>query len=122
MAFRYNQSAYAGVAQLFTVSSDTAMSDDMGALMFYNLSMHYVYFLFMANGQVYTGSSSNLRKRVSDHKRGNVKTTSKYLPVKLLGYESYAEKSDAQRREKYLKSTEGKRLFRQQYRDVLANH
>lgn len=82
--------------------------------------MYYVYFLKMSNGQIYTGSTANLKNRMSEHERGNVITTSKYLPVGLIGYEAYHLKSDAQRREKYLKTTEGKRLFRQQYRDVLS--
>lgn len=73
----------------------------------------------MSNGQVYTGSTSDLRKRIIAHERGSVTTTSKYLPIKLIGYEAYTNKSDAQRRERYLKTTEGKRFFRQQYRDVL---
>jgi len=55
------------------------------------------------------------------HECGNVITTSKYLPVTLIGYEAYRLKSDAQRRERYLKTTEGKRLFRQQFRDILNN-
>lgn len=88
---------------------------------YYNDRMYYVYFLKMNNGQIYTGSTKNLKARMSEHHRGNVRTTSKYLPVILLGYESYILKSDAQRREKYLKTTEGKRLFRMQYRDILYN-
>lgn len=82
--------------------------------------MYYVYFLEMNNGQIYTGSTKNLKSRMGEHERGNVKTTSKYLPIRLLGYEGYSLKSDAQRREKYLKTTEGKRLFRQQHRDMLS--
>ena len=81
--------------------------------------MHYVYYLVMKNGQIYTGSTKNLKNRLFEHDRGNVITTSKYLPVRLIGYEAYELKSDAQRREKYLKTTEGKRLFRQQFRDIL---
>ncbi|OGK48266.1 hypothetical protein A3A93_02245 [Candidatus Roizmanbacteria bacterium RIFCSPLOWO2_01_FULL_38_12] len=84
--------------------------------------MYYVYYLQMANGQIYTGSTADLKKRILDHRRGNVNTTSKYLPVRLLGYEAYDMKSDAQRREKYLKTTEGKRFFRQQYRDILNKY
>jgi predicted GIY-YIG superfamily endonuclease len=57
---------------------------------------------------------------IKEHLEGNCRTTSRYLPVVLIGYEAYSQKSDGQRREKYLKTTEGKRLFRQQYRDVLA--
>ena len=75
----------------------------------------------MSNGQVYTGSTKDLSSRMREHERGNVNTTSRYLPVQLIGYEAFALKSDAQRREKYLKTTEGKRLFRQQYRDILES-
>jgi predicted GIY-YIG superfamily endonuclease len=81
--------------------------------------MYYVYFLQMSNGQIYTGSTKDLKVRMYEHKRGNVTTTSKYLPVELIGYEAYQLKSDAQRREKFLKTTEGKRLLSLQYRDIL---
>lgn len=81
--------------------------------------MYYVYYLRMSNDQIYTGSTKDLRARMSEHERGNVTTTSKFLPVQILGYEAYSHKSDAQRRERYLKTTEGKRLFRQQYRDAI---
>jgi putative endonuclease len=82
--------------------------------------MYYVYFLQMNNGQIYTGSTHDLKVRMLEHTRGNVRTTSRYLPVSIIGYEAYQLKSDAQRREKYLKTTEGKRLFRQQYRDIFC--
>jgi putative endonuclease len=73
----------------------------------------------MSNSQIYTGSTSDLKLRMRRHESGNVTTTSKYLPVTMLGYEAYSLKTDAQRREKYLKTTEGKRLLRQQYRDII---
>ena len=82
--------------------------------------MYYVYFLAMKDSHIYTGSTKDLKKRFLEHERGNVTTTSKNLPVKIIGYEAYSLKSDAQRRERFLKTTEGKRLFRQQYRDVLT--
>ncbi len=75
----------------------------------------------MSNGQIYTGSTKDLKARMNEHNQGNVMTTSKYLPVNLIGYEAYSLKSDAQRREKFMKTTEGKRLFRQQYRDIISN-
>ena len=75
----------------------------------------------MNNSQIYTGSTKDLKSRMLEHNRGKVTTTSKYLPVTLIGYEAYTLKSDAQRREKFMKTTEGKRLFRQQYRDILIN-
>lgn len=74
----------------------------------------------MSNSQVYTGSTGDLKKRIKAHESSSVQTTRKYLPIRLIGYEAYQLKSDAQRREKYLKTTEGKRLFRRQYRDILT--
>lgn len=82
--------------------------------------MHYVYYLLMANSQVYTGSTSDLKRRVGQHQSRRVITTKKYHPIRLIGYEAYALKSDAQRRERFMKTTEGKRLFHQQFRDILT--
>ena len=83
--------------------------------------MFYVYFLVLVGGRVYTGSSSDLRKRFKEHQLGKVKSTKGRNP-ELIGYEAYLKKSDALRRERFLKTTEGKRLFRMQYRDVLKNY
>ena len=82
--------------------------------------VRYVYILFLANGQIYTGKTDDLRRRMLEHERGSVTSTARRRPVRLIGYEAYSQPSDADRREKFLKTTEGKRLFRQQYRDILA--
>jgi len=81
--------------------------------------MYYVYFLKQANRQIYTGYTSNLRRRITEHAAGKVASTSRRLPVTLIGYEAYVVETDARRRERFLKTTEGKRVFRQQYRDIL---
>ena len=81
---------------------------------------YYVYYILMANGKIYTGYTSNLKKRYIQHESGAVVTTSKYLPLRIIGYEAYVLKTDTQRREKYLKTTEGKRYFRNQFRDILS--
>ena len=80
--------------------------------------MFYVYFLLLNNGQIYTGSTSDLRRRIEEHKLGKVISTRNKIH-KLVGYEAYLIESDARRRERFLKTTEGKRLFKQQYRDIL---
>ncbi len=82
--------------------------------------MTYVYFLSLANGTIYTGSTGDLRRRYGEHQNGKVKSTEHKRPLQLIGYEGYLAKSDAERRERFLKTTEGKRFFRQQYRDILA--
>lgn len=81
--------------------------------------MFYVYFLLLNNGQIYTGFTNDLRRRMEEHKLGKVTSTRNKIS-KHIGYEAYLAKSDAQRREKFLKTTEGRRLFRQQYRDILV--
>ena len=80
--------------------------------------MFYVYILLLNNKQLYTGYSEDLRRRIGEHKRGDSEFTSKRLPVKLIHYEAYLLKDDAQRRERYLKTTEGKRFLRQQIKKV----
>lgn len=83
--------------------------------------MYYVYFLSLANNTIYKGSCSDLNKRIEQHNKGQVTSTSKYRPLELIGYEAYKLKSDAQRREKFLKTTEGRRLLNQQYRDIIRS-
>ena len=83
------------------------------------INMYYVYILSLNNGKIYTGSSGNLKTRLSEHLENKVVST-KNRPPELIHYEVYKLKSDAQRREKFLKTTEGKRLLRQQIRDILA--
>jgi len=81
--------------------------------------MFYVYFLNLTNGDIYTGYTEDLKRRMDEHKLGKVKSTKHKGPLTLIGYEAYKLKSDAARRERFLKTTEGRRLFRQQYRDIL---
>jgi len=81
--------------------------------------MYYVYLLLLNNSQIYTGITLNLKQRFPEHVNGKVKSTTKRRPLKLIYYEAYLLKSDALRREKFLKTTEGKRLLKQQLRDLL---
>ncbi|MDO8577301.1 MAG: GIY-YIG nuclease family protein [Candidatus Wildermuthbacteria bacterium] len=85
--------------------------------------MHYVYLLQLNNGEIYTGSTQDLKRRIVEHTEGEVASTKHKRPLKVILYEAYLLKSDAQRREKYLKTTEGKRFLRQQIRDYFKiNH
>ncbi|MBD3311342.1 MAG: GIY-YIG nuclease family protein [Candidatus Magasanikbacteria bacterium] len=81
--------------------------------------MYYVYILLLSNNQLYTGFTSQLKTRYKQHRTGGVKSTKNRRPIKLIHYEAYVEKSDAKRREKFLKTTEGKRLLKMQLRDLL---
>lgn len=66
--------------------------------------MFYVYILRSAKDRkIYTGFTKNLRERLKEHKARKVKSTSFRYPLKLVYYEAYLSKKDAQNREKYLK-------------------
>jgi len=81
--------------------------------------MFYVYFLLISNGDIYKGFCGDLKQRIKDHTNGKVQSTRNYRPIKLIGYEAYLLKSDALRREKFLKTTEGIKLLKRQYRDII---
>lgn len=80
---------------------------------------NYVYILLTSNKQLYTGFTKNLNQRIKQHQNSQVKSTAKRGPVKLIHYEVYLKESDARRREKYLKTTEGKRFLKMQIKDLL---
>lgn len=84
--------------------------------------MYYVYILLLKNLQLSTGFTKDLKRRTAEHKNGKVNFTKKRLPVKLVHYEAYLIKEDAQRREKYLKTTEGKRFLQQQLREFFIKY
>ena len=83
--------------------------------------MFYVYILLLNNKQLYTGFTSDLKRRIKEHQKGKVKFTKKRLPIKLVHYEAYLLKKDAERREKYLKKTEGKRFLKQQLKELFTS-
>ena len=67
--------------------------------------MYYVYILLSCkDSNIYTGYSSDLKRRFNQHQLGLVKSTKNRRPLKLIYYEAYISKKDAQIREKYLKS------------------
>ena len=67
--------------------------------------MYYVYVLkSTAHNWSYIGCTDDLRTRFSRHKRGEVKSTQFYRPLKLVYYEAYASKTDARSREHKLKN------------------
>jgi predicted GIY-YIG superfamily endonuclease len=66
--------------------------------------MRYVYFLELINGDIYVGSTDDLRRRVASHQQGHVVSTSKYLPLLLRSYGAVADEVTAGNPERYFKS------------------
>ena len=81
--------------------------------------MTYVYFLFLNNKKIYKGVTGDLKRRIGEHESGNVVSTKHKRPIKLIHYEAYLLKEDAARREKYLKTTYGRRDIKRQLSSLL---
>ena len=82
--------------------------------------MHHVYVLLSSkDNKFYTGYSMNLNRRIQEHNQGKVRCTNGRRPLKLIFYESFINKMDALRRERYLKSSKGRKMLRQLLRRTL---
>jgi putative endonuclease len=80
---------------------------------------YYVYVLKLNNGQLYVGLTSDLKRRYNEHSKGKVKATRRRRPLELIYCEAYRVKKDAEKRERYLKSTKGKRTLKLQLHNYL---
>ena len=79
-----------------------------------------VYILFSKRDfKLYIGYSSNLKARIKDHNDGGTTSTSKRRPLILIYCEYHRSKIDAMRREKYFKTTAGKKAIKLMLRDSL---
>lgn len=84
--------------------------------------MYYVYILQSdKDNKLYIGFTTDLRKRIGKHKSGKVFTTKARLPLKLIFYETYLNKYDALRREKYLKTNKGKTTLKSMLKEYLSS-
>ncbi|MDZ7611191.1 MAG: GIY-YIG nuclease family protein [Candidatus Moranbacteria bacterium] len=83
--------------------------------------MYYVYILHSEKDKkLYIGFTSNLKKRLIQHKNGEVNSTSKRLPVNLIYFECYLKKQDAERNESYYKTSKGKEDLRKKLKSLLG--
>lgn len=71
---------------------------------YYGDCMNYVYILQCADKSLYTGWTTDIRKRLAAHNSGKgAKYTKSRLPVKLVYFECFDSKSDALKREAAIK-------------------
>ncbi len=78
--------------------------------------MFYVYALkSTVKDWVYIGMTTNLTRRVQQHNKGFNKSTKPYRPFKLLFFEVFDTSLEARKREKFLKTTTGKRWVKKQF-------
>ena len=81
---------------------------------------YYVYVISNPNGRWYTGYTSDLRKRFSQHATGKSTYTKDRGPWELIYYEACVHENDARSREQYLKSGMGKRYLKNRLRGFLS--
>ncbi len=75
--------------------------------------MFYVYCLEskVRERELYFGCTTDLKRRLIEHNTGLNKSTKRYIPWKLIYYEACLSEVDAYRREEYLKTSTGRRMF-----------
>ena len=84
--------------------------------------MFYTYVLFSEKDKmVYTGYTKDLRNRFRMHQNGKIKSTANRRPLLLIYYESCLNQQDATRREKYIKSGNGKIYLKSRLRNYWEN-
>ncbi len=72
----------------------------------------YVYVLeSLKDGKRYVGFTNDLDVRIEKHKQSLVRSTKARLPLKLIYFEASLNEQDARRRERYLKTTQGRRFL-----------
>ncbi len=83
--------------------------------------MFYVYCIQSKEDseKLYFGFSNDLKRRIKEHNDGLNTSTKTYRPWKIIYYEACILESDARRREKYFKTSIGRRMFKRRIKDYL---
>lgn len=85
--------------------------------------MFYTYILYsLKDNKLYTGYTSDLRKRVEEHNNGYISSTKYRRPLELIYFEGCLSEMDAKRREKYLKSGNGKIYIKNRLKYYFENN
>ena len=71
---------------------------------------------------LYIGYSTDLRRRLKEHKNGASLAMSYRGPWNLIYYEASLDEADAIGRQRYLKSGGGRKLLRSQLRNYFTKH
>ena len=90
-----------------------------------NKLLHYMnyYFIYVLRGRrgfIYVGYTTDYKKRIKRHNNGEVQSTKAFKPFRLIFLEVYINKSDAKRREKYLKTSKGRTTLKAMLKNTLG--
>ncbi len=83
--------------------------------------MYYTYVLRSQKDMgFYVGFTKDLKQRFEQHQKGTVESTKNRLPLRLIYYEACLRQEDATRREKYLKTYNGRMFLRKRLKSYLT--
>ena len=75
-------------------------------------NMYFVYVIqSLSHGTRYVGSTDNVTKRFNEHNIGKCRYTSGRKPWRLISQEKFNTRSEAMKREKFLKSGQGRKYL-----------
>jgi putative endonuclease len=82
-------------------------------------AFYYVYVLesLPRPDQLYIGFTRDLKRRLKEHNQETTFSTKRYAPWKLIYYEACRDILDAERREKYFKISQGRRLLKRRLKE-----
>ena len=73
---------------------------------------HFVYILqSLLNGRYYIGSCADINQRLAKHNAGATTSTRPYRPWTVVYEESFSDKSQALKREKYIKQMKSRKYI-----------
>ncbi len=92
------------------------------SLMIAGEKRYYIYVLkSKRDGNLYIGMTSELERRVRSHNSGKVRSTKARRPLKLIYFEEYHDKTEARKREIFLKTGRGRRFLLTEIREVVSD-
>ncbi|MDD4332771.1 MAG: GIY-YIG nuclease family protein [Patescibacteria group bacterium] len=80
--------------------------------------MYTVYILKDENGNLYKGMTSDIKRRLNEHRRGKTQTTRRMKNIKLVYQEELATFDAARKRELYLKTAAGRKFIKEKLRTL----
>ncbi len=83
------------------------------------MEFYYIYILkSLEKDFLYVGLTKNLKRRFKEHNNKEELSTKHFAPFQIIHYEAFKNKRDAEKRERYSKTTKGKTTLRY----MLQNH
>lgn len=77
--------------------------------------------LSVKDKNLYIGFTTALKRRLTEHFHGQSKATAPRRPFRLVSCEYYMNRADAERREKYLKTSAGRKALKLMLRQTLMS-